>query len=74
MCLCRFTHSNVLIVSYCMCFLPGDTSANIKLGKFCGHTTNDEPLQSTGDVMTVQFISDATINRTGFSAEFKKGV
>ena len=55
-------------------FLSGDfASDNTKLGKYCGHTGNDQPLESRGEVMTVTFHTDDSMNGTGFSAEYKTG-
>ncbi|CAH1775425.1 unnamed protein product [Owenia fusiformis] len=49
-----------------------DSPSNFfKLGEYCGREGNTNPLLSTRNVMTVQFTTDSSVNRTGFMANFK---
>ena len=50
----------------------GSTSLYRSLGRFCNNN-NLRPLVSTANAMTVQFTSDATVNRTGFTAQYRTG-
>ncbi|XP_071829747.1 tolloid-like protein 1 isoform X2 [Apostichopus japonicus] len=40
------------------------------LGRFCGYTMLPDDLKSTGNTISVKFVSDSSVNKAGFSAEF----
>lgn len=43
------------------------------IGKYCGHQV-PEDLRSNGNTLFVKFVSDATVNKGGFSATFLKEI
>ena len=42
--------------------------------KFCGLTANGLTLNSSGNVMEVSFISDFSVQKKGFSINYKQGM
>nr|AEP25603.1 bone morphogenic protein 1 [Holothuria glaberrima] len=48
----------------------GNSSESPLLGRFCGYSVLPPDLQSTGNVLHVKFVSDSSVNKAGFSAEF----
>ncbi|KAJ8306835.1 hypothetical protein KUTeg_014919 [Tegillarca granosa] len=44
------------------------------LGTYCGRVPNSEPLLSTSNSLMFKFITDYSLNRTGFSLQYKAGI
>ncbi|BHF77942.1 Bone morphoproteintic protein 1 [Sparganum proliferum] len=49
----------------------GPSTSSDLLKRLCGSTT-PEPIKSTGNTMTLHFITDKVINKEGFAAQFSK--
>ena len=51
----------------------GDTNSATSMGVFCGETIQDAPgdgiIESTGNCMTIEFISDNSVTKNGWTAE-----
>ena len=43
------------------------------IGRYCGYFLPDD-IKSTGNRMMVKFVSDGSVNKGGFSADFFKGI
>ncbi|GFV68270.1 bone morphogenetic protein 1 homolog [Trichonephila clavipes] len=50
----------------------GHESTSPLLGRFCGYKNPDD-IRSTGNKMTVKFVSDRSVQKAGFAADFIKG-
>lgn len=50
----------------------GHESTSPLLGRFCGYR-NPEDIRSSGNKMTVKFVSDRSVQKAGFAADFIKG-
>lgn len=51
----------------------GTSSDSPLLGKFCGYSVLPDDLSSTGNSISIRFVSDGSVNKAGFSAEFFQG-
>ncbi|GFR09911.1 bone morphogenetic protein 1 homolog, partial [Trichonephila clavata] len=49
----------------------GHESTSPLLGRFCGYKNPDD-IRSTGNKMTVKFVSDRSVQKAGFAADFIK--
>lgn len=54
-------------------FVLGEVSYSNRKGRFSGRQTNDEPILSSSNVMSVRFRTDMSVTRPGFQAVFKAG-
>ena len=55
------------------CFVSAPTPSGSTLGTFCGRIGNQQPLISTRNSAAMKFTTDFSVNRTGFSVQYKAG-
>lgn len=50
----------------------GNSENSPLIGHFCGYDKPDD-ITSTSNILWMKFVSDATVNKAGFAANFLKG-